>query len=184
MANNVNNVSAGKPKVGGALFVAPIGTALPTDSVTALNAAFKGLGYVSEDGLVNSITRETDNVKAWGGDTVLSPTTSFEDTYQVTLIETVNIDTLKLIFGSDNVTVGTNGETTVTVNSNELDEWSFVAETLLRDGSVRRQVIPRAKVTELGEITYNDSDPVGYETTLTAYPDESGNTHYEYFVNA
>ena len=28
---NVNNVSAGKPKIGGAVFVAPIGTELPED---------------------------------------------------------------------------------------------------------------------------------------------------------
>lgn len=43
-----------------------------------------------------------------------------------------------------------------------------------------RIVIPSAKVTEVGEVVYNDGDPVGYETTLSTVPDESGQTHYEY----
>ena len=40
---NVNNVSAGKPKIGGAVFVAPIGTELPEDVTTQLNAALRDL---------------------------------------------------------------------------------------------------------------------------------------------
>ena len=41
MANNKANVTTGKPKVGGAVFRAPVGTTLPTDASTALNSAFK-----------------------------------------------------------------------------------------------------------------------------------------------
>jgi len=52
--SDVNNVSAGKPKIGGAVFVAPIGTELPKDVTTQLNAAFKGLGYCSDDGITYS----------------------------------------------------------------------------------------------------------------------------------
>lgn len=41
--SDAKNVSAGKPKVGGAIFRAPTGTELPTDATTQLNDAFKGL---------------------------------------------------------------------------------------------------------------------------------------------
>ena len=45
----VTNVSVGKPAVGGAIYRAVAGTTLPTDATTSLAAAFKQLGYVSED---------------------------------------------------------------------------------------------------------------------------------------
>ena len=72
MPTDVTKVTAGKPKVGGALFRAPAGTALPTDAVTALAEAYKCLGYVSEDGVTNSTSIDSDEVKAWGGDIVLT----------------------------------------------------------------------------------------------------------------
>ena len=40
---NAEHVSAAKPKTGGAIYRAPLGTTLPTDASTALNAAFKCL---------------------------------------------------------------------------------------------------------------------------------------------
>lgn len=64
--NNSANVTAGTPKVGGAFFHAPLGTDLPTDANTALDTAFKNLGYISEDGLTESTSIDTNTVKAWG----------------------------------------------------------------------------------------------------------------------
>jgi len=83
MPTDVTKVTAGKPKVGGALFRAPAGTALPTDAVTALAEAYKCLGYVSEDGVTNSTSIDSDEIKAWGGDTVLTPQTGKTDTFKL-----------------------------------------------------------------------------------------------------
>lgn len=177
---NAQYVSAGKPKIGGAIFRAPIGTPLPTDATTALNEAFKGMGYVSEDGLTNENTPETESIKAWGGDVVLTTQTAKEDKFTFTLIEGVNINVLKAVYGDQNVTGTLADGITVKANAAEADPASWVIETVLKGGILKRDVIPSATIAEIGEIPYKDDEPIGYEITLSAEADEQGNTHYTY----
>ena len=174
-----SNVSAGKPKVTGAIFIAPVGTTLPTDSTTALAAGFVELGYASDAGVVNSESRETETIKAWGGDTVLKPFTGKEDTFKFTLIEALNVNALKLVYGDSNVTGDLTNGISIKSAAEDLDYHSFVIEMVL-NGAIKRIVIPSAKVTEVGEITYADGKAIGYDTTLSAVPDAAGGTHYEY----
>ena len=178
--SDAKNVSVGKPKVGGAVYRAPLGTELPTDSTTKLNTEFKSLGYCSEDGLVNANSPESDKVKAWGGDVVLNIQTEKNDTFAFTLIESTNQEVLKTVYGDENVTGELKTGITVKANSNELEENAYVVDMILKNGTTKRIVIPSAKPTEIGEITYADGDPIGYAITLSATPDAAGQTHYEY----
>ena len=183
MANTVTNVSAGKPKVGGAINVADTSATLPTAVNTALTG-FTALGYVSEDGLTNQNTIESEDIKAWGGDTVLVIQTEKTDTFGLTLIEVLNVDVLKIVFGDTNVSGTLADGITVNVNATELPEKAWVIDMVMRNGALKRIVIPRAKVSEIGEVSYTDNEAVGYELTLTALPDAAGNTHYEYIKAA
>lgn len=184
MGNTVGNVSAGKPKVGGAVYRAPKGTALPTDASSELAAAYKALGYISDDGLTNSNAPESDDIKAWGGDTVLSVQTDKPDTFGMKFIESLNVEVLKTIYGDDNVSVDADGSITIKATSTEMDEAIYVIDMIMRGGALKRIVIPIGKISDLGDIEYKDDDAVGYDTTITAMPDADGVTHYEYIKPA
>lgn len=188
MANTVANVTTGKPKVSGAIWRAPLGTTLPTDATTALDNAFKCLGYCSEDGLTNANSPDSENIKAWGGDVVLTTLTEKLDTFNYTLIEAVNVDVLKSVYGDDNVTGDLTTGITVRANSVEQEAAAYVIEMIMKGGVLHRIVIPNAKLTELSEITYKDDEAVGYGVTLTAmsggFAAGDSDTHKEYIVKA
>jgi len=180
MAANAQNVSAGKPKIGGAIYAAPVGTTLPTTTDESLAAAFDNLGYVGADGLTNGTNIESTDIKAWGGDTVLVIQTSKDDTFSFNLIETLSEDVLKFVYGDANVSGTLATGLTVNVSSADVSEVSIVIDMVLRGNTAKRIVIPAAKISAVEDITYSDEDAIGYNTTVKCTPDASGNTHYEY----
>lgn len=173
----VANVSVGKPNASGAVFVAPLTVAVPVDGKAPLAEGFKNLGYVSEDGLTNTVESDSEDIKAWGGDTVLSVQTSRKETFVFTFIESLNEDVLKQVFGEANVVSGT-----VKHNNVPRGRWGYVFEILLTGGKIKRIVVPQAEITNVGDTVYKDGEAIGYEVTLTAFPDKDGNTAYEYIV--
>jgi len=178
--NTKANVAVGKPEVTGAVFRAKAGTTPPTTAASSLASAFKGMGYVSDDGVTNSNSPESTEIKAWGGDVVLNPQTGKTDTFKFKMIETLNVNVQKAVYGDDNVTVSGN-ETVIKANSKEGDEGVWVIDSIL-GLYMKRTVIPNGKITEVGDIVYKDDEAIGYEVTISATPDEDGNTHYEYIA--
>ena len=182
MGNTVTNVTAGKPKATGAVYRAPIGSTIPTDPTTALSDAYKCLGFVSEDGVTNSGEMESENIKAWGGQNVLTTSSSTDDTFKFKLIEALNKEVLKFVYGDTNVsgelTTGTG--IAVGVQGYSQDDNIIVIDMIMRNNTAKRIVIPQATISEVGEIVYKDNEAVGYDITLACAADSNGKTHYEY----
>lgn len=180
MGNSTANVSTGKPQIAGALFRAAIGSKLPATASEALDAAFKALGYVSEDGFKNSNSPESETVKAWGGDVVLNTQTGRPDKFSFKLIESLNVDVLKTVYGEKNVTGTLDQGIAVKVNNKNAEEYAWVCDMILKGGVLKRIVIPQAAITAVGDIVYKDNEVIGYDTTITATRDAEGQYHYEY----
>lgn len=181
---DAKNVTTGVRRSLGGIYRAPADTTLPTDATTTLAAAYKDMGYVSEDGVTKSRSFETEDIKEWGGATVHVVQTSKDITLAFKEIETLNLDTIKAVYGEDNVrgTVATGLR--VIENDDEPEEAVWVIDMVCLDGTLERMVIPRGKISELGDEVYKRDEAVGYDITLACLPDEDGNKVYTYYGEA
>ena len=180
--NNTQNVSVGKGVAGGYFFVAPAGTALPTDNSTALAADYLNIGYLGEDGISFADSSDVTSFFDMNGDTVDSSNGSIEKSFTVTLIE-IKKDSMALIYGSANVTDAT-GE--LTVHDKGPNDASYVAvfELLLKNGRKWRRIAPNCKLGELGDMTVNYSELVGREITMSALKDATTGDYYVDYIDS
>lgn len=86
----------------GHVYVAPSGTALPTD-LTPLSNAYIDLGYVTEDGVAFSFGREVEDLNAWQGDKIRTLSTKEPASTTFALMQT-NATILTVAFGGGTVT--------------------------------------------------------------------------------
>ncbi len=188
MANTATNVQAGKPSINGAIYCAPLGTALPANASEALTEDYKPMGYVSEDGVTNDNAPENTKIKAWGGDTVLSTQTNKEDTLKYTLLEALNVNVLKAVYGDENVTGSVDTGLTVLATTEEVEAMVYVIDLVLGDVN-KRIVVPNGKISALDTITYKDDSAVGYGLTIDCISTYVASakktvTHLEYLKTA
>ena len=176
-----NNVTTAKPKVGGAVFVAPLGTALPTDATTALNEAFVSMGAISDEGYTITPTMTSGTIKEWGGTDVYTYDDEYGIEFKMKFIEGLSINVLKLIYGDDNVTGSLSDGLKVKSNAKDRGEKSMVIEEILKNGTLSRTVIPCIKLKTLGEIPHKRNDAIAYDSTFGANADANGDTHITYY---
>lgn len=181
MANTATNVSTGKPAVAGAIYVESASTSQLPTSATATLTGFTSLGFISEDGLTNANTFDSTDIKEWGGATVLTIANNFADTFTFTLLESMNIDVLKEVFGAGNVTGSAlSSGITVKVKPEQHSAKKWVVDMIMNGGVLKRICIPAGAISAIAEIAYRADEAVGYNVTLTCMPDSAGQTHYEY----
>lgn len=172
-------VMVGAPiTAGGGFASGPVGTALPTDAVATLNDALKTRGLIGEEGFTLTPNRTTADIKAWGGSTRRRLTNEFSETVAVKLIESASAETLKAVFGEENVT-DTDGKIAIVHTKEGAAEQSWVIT--MRDGTARRRVvIPRGQLFLTSSVQYVHTDAIAYDVEIICYEDDDGNTALEY----
>lgn len=156
--------------VTGAVYSGPSGTTAPTDATTALDAALIDLGYVHEDGVTETRERSTEKIKAWQNGALLREVvTESSMTYTFRLLETKK-ETVEAYYGAtvDGVTGA------VSINPSSTGGRMCFAIDVMDDGQEIRVWVPDGEVTSVGEQTYANGTPIGYEVTVTAYADANG----------
>lgn len=186
-APSVRNVAAAKPQVGGGIWYAPIGTALPVDCTTALIAAYKPLGYIGEEGLVPSPETSIEKQRAWGGDVVAALLANDAKSFAYTLLEVFQQDVNNFVYGTANVTLtppaaGQGTKLTILEKGVKPAQCVKVFD-MFHNAKRMRFVLPVCDPVVTGELPYVDSAISGYEITSEALKDSSGNRIYRYLQN-
>lgn len=167
------NTAAVRLGITGEMYAAPVGTVAPTSSVSALNAAFIGMGYVSEDGVHEAYEDTVEEIVAWQNATVVRAlTTKSKATLKLTLIETKG-KTLELFHKGSTVAVVSAGQWKIDVKGATPDPRAFNLDVL--DGTKHIRIyVANGEVMERGDVVYaNDGTAIGYDITITCYADAS-----------
>lgn len=179
--NNQENVSAAKGIKGGYIFSAPVGTTLPIKAVSQaseLDPGFSVLGFISEDGYVESVSEDSNDLVDMNGDLMDSSNSNRVETAQLTLAE-IKADTLKRQYGDSNVT-DEGGLITVKHNSDSHSTFAYVLLMQLKSGRKWTKVVPMGQSSELDDLTISSSELCQRALTLKYLTDSDGNTCYDY----
>ncbi|ROP78327.1 hypothetical protein EDF18_0973 [Frigoribacterium sp. PhB107] len=178
MVNTASKVVNGKPNASGGVLFAPLGTAFPATAIAAIPTGFRAGGYVSEDGVTKSESRDSATTKDWGGLTIKRTQTGYELTVAFAFLEYLNAEAAKTIYGADNVTVtpatADHGEQMrIAYRGQESPHLTWILD--MADGASRTKfLIPDGQVAEIGDTTWSSADAALRDVTLSLIPNADG----------
>ncbi|MGZ6587105.1 MAG: phage tail tube protein [Solirubrobacteraceae bacterium] len=155
----------------GEVYFAAIGTTLPaqnTDPTAALNAAFTGLGYITEDGIAFTVTPAITEFRAMQSLQAVRRERSNMDFAMTCALEQWNEETVVAALGGAMTDNGTYYTWTPPEAGDALDEWSVVVD--IQDGTRNMRVVyPRANLaTETAQVSFKRNElatlPIGIKT--------------------
>lgn len=192
MAGNAALILAGISGGGAAgnslAWFAPPATALPTDTTTALIAAYKDAGWITENGLTKKMSETSKDVKGYGSflplrTIVTESKESFEIEFLETNLTTLSVYNRKVLTGAGALSA-TAGAVSFTTGPASMP--SYVAVFDFVDGTNHvRAACPNVQVTNRGDMNVKNGEAIGYPVTLTAFPDTTGaSIYWSYLVPA
>jgi len=178
MALNASNIRAA---VSGAVMTAPRGTTAPTDATSAWPAGWLDAGYVSDDGVEEEPNEDTQEIKAWQNAAVVRRVISkSEIRWKFTMIETKK--TTLALYHRGNTPAGALPYR-LDVKAAGPDPRMLGLDIL--DGVLHyRIIVPLAELSDRSAIKYASDEEIGYEVTLSGYPDANALVAIKYSDDA
>ncbi|MFJ9313801.1 hypothetical protein ACIRN4_06370 [Pimelobacter simplex] len=183
MALDVNNVMRG---VTGVVSVAPAAETLPTAVNSALGANYKDLGWIGEDGITRSMpgTGDREVIRGWqnNGIVIVIRTPSEDNpTWQFVCLETKK-EVVEFALGVTITSSATDGKWTV--DTEAARAYNRVVFDVVHGARLRRTVVPKAIVTEIGDQVFAFGEPIGWEVTIEGEKDTTVGGHFIEFDSA
>ena len=181
MAVDINLIRA---YTDGAVYSHAVGATItaPTSATAVLDVDFVAVGAVSEDGLTESTSQDRQDIFIWQGAALARRIPGqFTKTFKFAAAET-NLFNLSLNFPGSTVTQTAEGASVAEKPpSTDIRAWVLHGT----DGSARAQrvYIPKAEITERGDVVWSSQNITVYEWTLSCYVDDSGVVCYRYFID-
>ncbi len=167
-----NNVNLGIGLATGMVFMADAGTVLPSSPLETLSADWKSIGAITADGITWATGKDSEPLRNWAKETERLTASDEGGTVTAPLMYT-NEDTLKAIFGSDNVTTtaadATHGNLVSVTVAPGVSASPKAFLFLMKDGDDTMLVgTSKGIVREVGDISFSPTEAIVWEATIEA----------------
>lgn len=155
---------------------------LPTDATTTLSVLdFTGTGYVTDDGITESISQDWNDVFAWQANALVATLPGqFVLSFKFAAMQQ-NLVNMGLHYAGSTLTRTASG-LTVAQKAPTRDLRVWVLHGI--DGTyLQRIVVPSGQVADRGDVVWSSQEVTIYEWTVKCFPDSSGNYCYRYLVD-
>jgi hypothetical protein len=166
----------------GGLWVAAVGTVAPDSPLTQPATPWEPLGAISDDGVVYGFNEDNAEFTPWGLTAPFRSTiTKSIRTFKFTLWETARTTAMSVMYRIPEADLAPDGVSGLTsyaeTASPSVDRRAWWLAVFDGD-TARGMYVPQAEVSDRADVTFKQNELAGFEITLTAYPDDAGNTVY------
>ena len=155
----------------GMFYHAPAGTTLPTSLSTAPTTPWAHVGDVTNDGITLALDKSVENLRNWANVIKRAIVTDHTETVQSPIMDTT-AESLKAVFGDDNVTVDSQtNKVTVNLSSTDLPEQEAFL-WIMKDGDDMMAIgCTHGQVTAVDNVSFAPGSAINWTPTITAMGD-------------
>lgn len=180
--NQTGNVSVGKGASGAYAWIAPYGTALPTDNTTTIAATYKVLGFIDENGVTFADSTSPTDYNDMSGNAIATTPGAVTKTASFVPVE-LKKSTLDIIYGAANVD-DADGVIEYTDKGPDQTLWTIVFDFVLGADRKWRVVVPQCRLKEMADLTINYQTLVGRQNTMAVLYDSTIQGYYKGYLDS